>query len=279
MVEKYFENSKVGLLAQSGEPLTDALFDCIEPMSDGASIYIGYIGNHPYVIRESDGGIIDFFQVDAPNLKEATEKVMNWILPGLQLFYRDTDTPIDVANTFHVGDTLRAGFFIDLSPYAGKPMHRYRYIIASSHAASLVMPGDRYPLHVLHYNSYLKVMDIYEKAGVTQIFLMHVPAKAIFSPGLNGQLNISFNEEETVVDIARKSLDTKLTLPPRELLEEEEWLERTAWHVGVDQEGHPNTLFPNLIVAKDAANMGKAVRRMANDTDSINMILEDIGQQ
>lgn len=279
MVEKYFENGKVGLLAQSGEPLTDTLFDCIEPMSDGASIYIGYIGNHPYVIRESDGGIIDFFQVDAPNLKEATEKVMNWILPGLQFFYRDTDTPIDVANTFHVGDTLRAGFFIDVSPYAGKPMHRYRYIIASSHAASLVMPGDRYPLHVLHYNSYLKVMDIYEKASVTQIFLMHVPAKAIFSPGLNGQLNISFNEEETVVDIARKSLDTKLTLPPRELLEEKEWLRRTAWHVGVDQEGHPNTLFPNLIVAKDAANMGKAVRRMANDTDSINMILEDIGQQ
>ena len=279
MVEKYFENGKVGLLAQSGEPLTDTLFDCIEPMSDGASIYIGYIGNHPYVIRESDGGIIDFFQVDATNLKEATEKVMNWILPGLQFFYRDTDTPIDVANTFHVGDTLRAGFFIDVSPYAGKPMHRYRYIIASSHVASLVMPGDRYPLHVLHYNSYLKVMDIYEKASVTQIFLMHVPAKAIFSPGLNGQLNISFNEEETVVDIARKSLDTKLTLPPRELLEEKEWLRRTAWHVGVDQEGHPNTLFPNLIVAKDAANMGKAVRRMANDTDSINMILEDIGQQ
>lgn len=277
MAEKYYENGKIGLLAQSGQPLTDALFDSIEAMYDGASTYIGYIGKHPFVIRESDGGIIDFFHVDAPNLKEATEKVMNWILPGLQLFYRDTDTPIDVPNTFHIGDTLRAGFFIDVSPYAGKPMHRYRYIIASSHAASLMMPGDRYPLHVLHYNSYLKVMDIYDKAGVTQIFLMHVPAKAIFSPELNGQLNISFNEEETVVDIARKSLDIKLTLPPRELLEEDEWIERTAWHVGVDQEGLPNTLFPNLIVAKDAANMGKAVRKMANDTDPINMILEDIG--
>lgn len=276
MAEKYYKDGKVGLLTQSGEHLTDALFDRIEAMTDEASIYIGYIGKHPFVIRESDGGIIDFFRVEAPNLKEEFEKVMNWVLPGLQFFYRDTDTPIDVANTFHVGDTLRAGFFIDVSPYAGKPMHRYRYIIASSHAASLVMQGDRYPLHVLHYNSYLKVMDIYDKAGVIQIFLMHVPAKAIFSPGLNGLLNISFNGEETIVDIARKSLDTKLTLPPRELLEEEEWLERTAWHVGVDQVGHPNTLFPNLIVAEHAANMGKVVRKMANDTDPINMILERI---
>ena len=51
--------------------------------------------------------------------------------------------------------------------------------------------------------------------------------------------------EQTVVDIARQSLDTKMELPPRELLEEEEWLDRTSWHVGVDEEGKPHSLFPN----------------------------------
>lgn len=260
---------------KNGEPLTKIQFDCIESIGDENPLHIGYMGRHPYVIRESDGEVIDLFQIDATTLIEATEKVMNWVLPGLQLFYRDTDTPINVAETFHVGDTLRAGFFIDMSPYAGKPMHRYRYIIASSHAASLVMPGDRYPLHVLHYNSYLKVMDIYENAGVTQIFLLHVPAKAIFSPCLGSQLNISFNGKETIVDIARKSLDAKLTFPPRELLEEKEWLDRTSWHVGIDRDGQPFSLFPNvLVVQDDVSNMGKAVRKMAKDTDSINLILE-----
>jgi hypothetical protein len=119
-------------------------------------------------------------------------------------------------------------------------------------------------------------MDIYEKGGVTQIFLLHVPAKAIFSPWLGSQLNISFNNEETLVDIARKSLDTKLTFPPRELLEEEEWLDRTSWHVGIDNDGCPFTLFPSLMVHDDVANLGRAIRQMANDTDSINLLMGDV---
>lgn len=276
MAEKYVNNGKIGLRNENGEPLTEALFDQVEPICENAPIYVGYMGQHPYVIRESDGAVLDLFQIEAQSPNEAIEKVMNWTLPGLQLFYRDTDTPIDVSETFHIGDTLRAGFFIDLSPYAGKPMHRYRYIIASAHAASLVKPDDCYPLHVLHHNSYLKVMDVYEKSGVTQIFLLHIPAKAIFYPWMGSQLNISFNGEDTIVDIARKSLDTKLTLPPRDLLEEDEWLDRTAWHVGVDKDGKPYGLFPNVLVSQaDANNMGKAIRKMANDTDPINLILEN----
>lgn len=276
MAEKYVNNGKIGLRKENGEPLTEALFDQVEPICENAPIYVGYMGQHPYVIRESDGAVLDLFQIEAQSPNEAIEKVMNWTLPGLQLFYRDTDTPIDVSETFHVGDTLRAGFFIDLSPYAGKPMHRYRYIIASAHAASLVKPDDCYPLHVLHHNSYLKVMDVYEKSGVTQIFLLHIPAKAIFYPWMGSQLNISVNGEDTIVDIARKSLDTKLTLPPRDLLEEDEWLDRTAWHVGVDKDGKPYGLFPNVLVSQaDANNMGKAIRKMANDTDPINLILEN----
>lgn len=258
--------------------MTEALFDQVESIYENTHMYVGYIGQHPYVVRESDGAVLDLFQIDAQSPNDAMEKVMNWTIPGLQLFYRDTDTPVDVSGTFHAGDTLRTGFFIDLSPYAGKPMHRYRYIIASAHAASLATPDNRYPLHVLHYNSYLKVMDVYEKSGVTQIFLLHVPAKAIFSPWIRETLNISFNGE-TVVDIARKSLDSKLTLPPRELLEEEEWLDRTAGHVGIDKDGKPYSLFPNVLVSQtDVRNMGKAVRKMANDTDPINLILENPGQ-
>lgn len=275
MAEIYVNDGKAGLRKENGEPLTEALFDRVEPICENAPIYVGYMGKHPYVIRESDGAVLDLFQIEAKSPNDAIEMVMNWTLPGAQLFYRDTDTPINVSETFHVGDTLRAGFFIDLSPYAGKPMHRYRYIIASAHAASLVMPGDRYPLHVLHHNSYLKVMDVYEKSGVTQIFLLHVPAKAIFYPWMGNQLDISFNDEDTIVDIARKSLDTKLTLPPRDLLEEDEWLDRTAWHVGVDKDGKPYGLFPNILTQADADNMGKAIRKMANDTDPINLILEN----
>ena len=275
MATIYYSDGKSGLKGENGEKITGSLFDTIEPFYEETSMHIGYIGRHPFIIRDDDGEIIDLFKIGKTDLKAIIEGVMNWILPGLQLFYRDTDTPLNVANTFNIGDVIRAGIFVDLSPYAGKPMHKYRYIIASSHVASLVEPGDRYPLHVLHYNSYLKVMDIYEKCGVTQIFLLHIPAKAIFSPWLGNQLNISFNDEQTLVDIARQSLDTKLDLPPRGLLEEEEWLDRTSEHIGIDNNGKLLSLFPALLVPEYTITFGKYIREKSNDTDQINLLISD----
>lgn len=40
------------------------------------------------------------------------EKSMNWIFPGCQLFYRDTDADadIDVQKTYPIGHVIRAGF-------------------------------------------------------------------------------------------------------------------------------------------------------------------------
>lgn len=69
--------------------------------------------------------------------------------------------------------------------------------------------GDRYPLHVLHDKSYLKVLDVYEKEGVMQILLIHVPAKSIFLPRLDNLWDININGDR-IVDIARKNLDDKL---------------------------------------------------------------------
>lgn len=275
MTTIYYSEGKAGLKRENGEKITRPLFDTIDLFYGDTPIHIGYIGRHPFIIRDSDGGIIDLFRIGETDSKANIESIMNWILPGLQLFYRDTDTPLAVDDMFNVGDVVRAGIFVDLSPYAGKPMHKYRYIIASSHVASLVEPGDRYPYHVLHYNSYLKVMDIYEKCGVTQFFLLHIPVKAIFSPWLGNQLNISFNDEQTLVDLARQSLDTKLELPPRELLEEKEWLDRTSEHVGVDPSGKLLSLFPALLVPEDTITFGKYVRQKAKDTDPINFVMGD----
>ena len=40
---------------------------------------------------------------------------INWILPGLQFFYRDTDAISNAAEVYKVGKTIRAGFFIDVT--------------------------------------------------------------------------------------------------------------------------------------------------------------------
>lgn len=268
-------------MSDDGHPLTNADFNQLEPFEMvGSGYHIGYVSTHPYLIRSDDGAIFDIFRFDEEcTLKEAMERVLNWTMPGLQLFYRDTDMPLDSDKMYRVGEVLRAGFFIDVCPYAGKPVHKYRYIIASAHAASLVEKGDRYPLHVFHANSYLKVLDVYEKEGVTQIFLIHIPAKFIFIPILDNLWDININGDR-IVDIARKGLDDKLRKLVRENLEELQWQERTEAHIGFDNDGERMPLLPILlykggITPDSVVDMGKAIRKMGNDTDSINLILEE----
>ena len=77
MAKLYYTESKVGLEKNNGERLTEPLFDKIEPMYEGAPLYIGHIGRHPFIIREDDGIVIDLFQMKNMEGKSAGEEVMN----------------------------------------------------------------------------------------------------------------------------------------------------------------------------------------------------------
>lgn len=131
MATIYKKNDKFGLVSNNGHPLTDADFDQLEPFEmESSGYYIGYVSTHPYLIKSDDGAIFDIFQFDEEcTLKEVMERVLNWTMPGLQLFYRDTDMPLDSEKMYRVGEVLRAGFFIDVSPYAG---NRCTNIVTSS---------------------------------------------------------------------------------------------------------------------------------------------------
>ena len=95
----------------------------------------------------------------------------------------------------------------------------------------------------------------------------------IFSPWIGSQRNTSFNDKQTLEDIARQSLDTKMELPPRELLEE--WLDRTSEHIGIDNNGKLLSLFPALLFPEDTITFGKYIRQKANETDPINLAMGD----
>lgn len=46
-----------------------------------------------------------------PEEIQEIEKTINWILPGCQLFYRDTDADINVEKSYPIGSIIRAVFF------------------------------------------------------------------------------------------------------------------------------------------------------------------------
>ena len=54
------------------------------------------------------------------------EEAINWTLPGLQLFYRDTNVDGDLdqlAQVYKDKNIIRAGFFIDCTSRAAKPVN------------------------------------------------------------------------------------------------------------------------------------------------------------
>ena len=223
------------------------------------------VGNHPN--REIDE--MKFF-----------EDCVNWILPGLQFFYRDTNAISNAAEIYQVGETIRAGFFIDVTTKLLKPAHKTRFIIASAHVAHLHEIDDlvskkpsigEWNLCTLHYNSYLKVLDVYEKEGITQVFLLHIPEN--MARLINGVAGIEFvnqamGENRSLVSMARDSLDEKMQMEVHPRSMDREWCERMEAPVGLTNEGKffPLEPMPDY-VNPEAASFGHAIHKMANDRD------------
>lgn len=234
-----------------------------------------------------DGGIYDPAESHLPpktkiDTTDFFEKVANWVLPGLQFFYRDTNAPIIAEDVYHVNAIIRAGFFIDTTTKLLKPIHRTRFLIASAHTArlfeieDLVMQNPNvglWNLSVLHFNSYFKVMDVYKVDGVTQVFLLHIPETAARLLGDNEMAFNFFNhvagqEGSTLIEIARNSLEEKMRQEVHSRSLNKEWEKRTFHPIGLDNNYQLFSLFPAEEPTDDkTAGMSSFIHKLAEDAD------------
>lgn len=254
--------------------------DVIEAEKDGQRLYV------------VKGSLFDPTKKHYPPMpkrqaaEEFMESIVNWILPGLQLFYRDTDLPIDVNRMYPVGKVVRTGRFTDLSALLLRPAQRTRFIVASAHAANLAdhdgedSKAREWGLAVLHKNSWLKVMDVYRKEGVTQILLLHIPESASKLWGDSPMVLDILSQADGHLDIvaaARESLDRKLkdAVHPRSL--DPELTERMRWPIGYDPELKPwpleepfKMLYEEISREKrDEILYGHKIHALANDCDVV----------
>ena len=272
-----------GVAHVKGDIIFPMIFDHARWTRNKDFIY-AEIGTKPYFITPL-GGIYDPQQGHIPEKVEVDEGAFfedfaNWVLPGLQFFYRDTNAPIDAAKIYHVGDTIRAGFFVDATTKLLRPAHRIRYIIASAHAARFFEDEQmrenspqvvKWNLAMFHFNSYFKVMDVYETPNCTQVFLLHIPQSAAFM--LKGSTNLQFLDEASgsnlsLVEMARKSLNEKMRMDYHERSFDMEFCQRMARPIGLSEEF---TLYPLNPIPEpeqgDLAIMSALVHRLAEDED------------
>ena len=101
---------------------------------------------------------------------ERIEEIVNWTLPGMTMYYRDTNLSQAIIDKYEIRKIFRSQTFVDVSNYAGKPTTNCRFIFASSKAAPLYQVNPetkKWGLHSMNCNSYFKVLDVYKKENVT----------------------------------------------------------------------------------------------------------------
>ena len=199
---------------------------------------------------------------DAVMTTKRAMDVINWTLPGLTLYYRDADLPIECVQKYTQGTILLERGFVDVSSKAGRPTKNTRFLIMSSKGFPLYETGinsettAKWTLTVIKCFSFFKVIDVYEKEGVTQISLLHIPYAGV--PLFRNRVCFMVrgeNIEEYLRRQTRSSLDTKLDAGDVvEALEEEEWIERTKMPLGMNETTYE--FFPLEIppFANDDAN-------------------------
>lgn len=210
-----------------------------------------------------------------PNSKERIQEIINWTLPGITMYYRDSNLPQDIIDNYEVGKIIRSKTFVDVSSFAGKPTTNCRFIFASSKAAPMfkVNPAtEKWGLYVINCNSYFKILDVYKKEDITQIFLIHIPYKGIelfSSTALRlGELNI----EEQFISKARESLQKKMKAEIPAVLNEKEWIDRTHFPIGLNAKNEFFSLEVTEPLMPMAVPMVSAIKKMTNDLSDLNEV-------
>ncbi|HEX2628720.1 MAG TPA: hypothetical protein VHM26_06910 [Chitinophagaceae bacterium] len=151
------------------------------------------------------------------------------------LFIRDTDLDEKLVSKYEVGQLLAERGFTDMSYKQSGMAKRVRFAIVSNRAADLSQMDPnaaRYGFAVLPNDSLFKVIDIYEVKGKKQVMLLHFPT---YGAGI--MQHAQPEAVETIVEQVRKQFDDSLNATPLPDLQEEEWVQRTAFPIGMNDEG------------------------------------------
>lgn len=133
----------------------------------------------------------------------------HWLADKLQIYYRDTDAPIDVEKSYELGDVLRAGDILEVTQKLKRPVHKTRFLIASRKMYNKNDENLSERLrdtfkeldckeYFMHYNTCFMVVDIFINVqGVNQVVLVEIPYGAAV---LAQKYNLPLNKVSSVVE-------------------------------------------------------------------------------
>lgn len=163
------------------------------------------------------------------------ENLFNKTFAGLTLYYRDTTLSENFANKYYKSQILLERAFTDMSAAGRGWTGNFRYLIASSFAVDIAKidpVARKFSMVIINRNSYFKVLDIIKQEQNTQVLLLNIPEE-----GVDFFKNNNTNIDEQIIEAGRKSFDDKIQLLPNPALQNDEWIERTSFPIGMNDSG------------------------------------------
>jgi len=163
------------------------------------------------------------------------EDVINKTYPGLTMFVRDSNLPRIVSENYKKGMIIQEMGFCDASNRVMGMVTTHRYGILSNHMANLTEfeHGTNWGLHVAKSGSRFKVLSNFEYHGKTLILLLHLPDDESWKLFTEIELNI----DEELVENCIARFKNKFEEEPIPELAKEDWLERCAFPIGMNEDG------------------------------------------
>lgn len=159
---------------------------------------------------------------------------MNSTFGGLAIFCRDLDLDENLTSKYQSNQILMERGFTDVSHKIGGMAKNCRYLVASSKGKDLSMfsPNPEFGHIIIQSGAFFKVLDIQKENGKTQILLLNIPQEGvqIFAAS---KINIEDQIIEKGKEIFKKSIESE----PLPELQANDWIERTSFPIGMNQEG------------------------------------------
>ncbi|MEM9340968.1 MAG: hypothetical protein AAGA66_19700 [Bacteroidota bacterium] len=165
---------------------------------------------------------------------EEIQSIMNSTFSGLAMFCRDLELDENLIAKYQVDQIIMERGFTDVTHRIGGMSKNCRYLVASSNGKDLSMlsPNPEFGHILIKSGAFFKVLDIQKENGKTQILLLNIPEEgaSLFS---KSKINI----EDQVIEKARAMFKESTLSEPIEELQLKDWVDRTAYPLGMNEEG------------------------------------------
>jgi hypothetical protein len=150
----------------------------------------------------------------------------------LEIFIRDVNFGPGILGKYKCGLVLQETGFIDVSEFESGPIAHARYHVITSKADEFRPSFASFGAWTMPRGCYFKVVDVLSEGDHVLISLLHIPEAGIPYYALNTHAG-----EEEIVANSRRRFRRELIQPPNPALVDEYWLRRTAFPLGIADDG------------------------------------------